>query len=69
MVLVPDGHLDDRSAQDWDALQARARAAVLHRLAASAGMEDLKQHLKFEIASRPATGQAGTTWQKGQHLA
>jgi phytoene desaturase len=53
MILVPVGHLDDRSAQDWNALQARARAAVLHRLAASAGMEDLKQHMKYEISFTP----------------
>ena len=53
IVLVPVGHLDARSAQDWDALQAHARAAVLHRLAASMGMGDLKQHLKFEISFTP----------------
>ena len=53
MVLVPDGHLDDHSAQNWEALQARARAAVLHRLAVSAGMNDLEQHLKCEIGFTP----------------
>jgi phytoene desaturase len=53
MILVPVGHLDDRSAQDWDALQSRAREAVLHRLAASVGMSDLEAHLKFEISFTP----------------
>jgi phytoene desaturase len=53
MVLVPVGHLDEGLAQDWDALQARARAAVIHRLAASTGITDLEQHLKFEVSYTP----------------
>jgi phytoene desaturase len=53
MVLVPVGHLDARSAQDWHALQARARTAVMRRLAASAGISDLEQHLKFEVSYTP----------------
>ena len=53
MVLVPVGHLDESLHQDWEALQARARAAVLHRLAASAEMGDLEQHLKCEVSFTP----------------
>jgi phytoene desaturase len=53
MVLVPAGHLDAGIAQDWDDLQARARSAVIHRLAASAGVIDLEKHLKFEISYTP----------------
>jgi phytoene desaturase len=53
MVLVPAGHLDAGSAQDWDALRAHARAAVIQRLAASAGVVDLEQHLKFEVSYTP----------------
>ena len=53
MVLVPAGHLDEGRAQDWDALQARARAAVIRRLAASVGIVDLEQHLKFEMSYTP----------------
>ncbi len=52
-VLVPAGHLDTSSVQDWDALQAHARAAVIQRLAASAGMGDLERHLKFEVSYTP----------------
>lgn len=51
-VLVPVGHLETAAAQDWDALQARARSAVLRRLAAI-GMTDLEQHLKFEVSATP----------------
>jgi phytoene desaturase len=53
MVLVPAGHLDAGSAQDWDTLRAHARAAVIQRLAASAGVVDLEQHLKFEVSYTP----------------
>ena len=52
-VLVPVGHLEKDLAQDWDALQARARAAVIHRLAANMGMSDLERHLKFEVSYTP----------------
>jgi phytoene desaturase len=53
MVLVPVGHLDTSIDQDWDALQARARSAVIHRLEASTSIRDLEQHLKFEVSYTP----------------
>ena len=52
MVLVPAGHLDVDSSQDWGALQARARSAVMHRLA-GAGIVDLEKHVKFEVSYTP----------------
>jgi phytoene dehydrogenase-like protein len=52
MVLVPVGHLDDEAAQDFDALQAQARAAVLNRLS-EMGLTDLDKHLKFEVSYTP----------------
>lgn len=51
-VLVPCGHLDPMSGQDWQALQAAARAHVLRRLG-ECGMPDLESHLKFELAYAP----------------
>jgi phytoene dehydrogenase-like protein len=53
MVLVPAGHLDTGIDQDWHKLQARARSAVINRLAASVGVVDLEQHLKFEVSYTP----------------
>ena len=53
MVLVPAGHLDTGIDQDWHKLQARARSAVISRLAASVGIVDLEQHLKFEVSYTP----------------
>jgi phytoene dehydrogenase-like protein len=52
LVLVPVGHLDDHTPQDWEALKARARAAVPHRLG-QAGVRDLEKHLKFEVSYTP----------------
>jgi phytoene desaturase len=53
MVLVPAGHLDSGIVQDWDALRSRARSAVINRLAASTGIDDLDKHLKFEVSYTP----------------
>jgi len=61
-VLVPAGHLDAGAPQDWEALKARARAAVLRRLKA-AGMPDLENHLKFEVSTTP------TDWLEQYNLA
>ncbi len=47
MVLVPVGCLDDAHPQDWPALQARARQAVLDRLS-RIGITDLAERIVFE---------------------
>jgi phytoene dehydrogenase-like protein len=49
---VPVGHLDESVPQDWDALQSRARDAVVHRLR-DMGIIDLEKHIKFEISYTP----------------
>lgn len=54
-VLMPVGHLDARSKQDWDALVARARQVVFARLAKELGVTDLEGHIKFEIVYQPKT--------------
>lgn len=51
-VLVPSGHLDAASAQDWDVLAAQARSGVLERLK-QIGVTDLDRHLKFEVRYTP----------------
>jgi len=56
-VLVPVGHLDARTKQDWDALVNRARETVLTRLANEKGATDLKDHIKFEIVYQPKVWQ------------
>lgn len=64
MVLVPVGHLDDAANQDWRALQARARRAVLERLA-KLGVADLEEHLKFEVSYTPQDWQTRYNLAKG----
>ncbi|MDX1378727.1 MAG: phytoene desaturase family protein, partial [Anaerolineales bacterium] len=54
-VLMPVGHLDARSEQDWDALVNRARETVFERLEKEMGVDDLKDHIKFEIVYQPKT--------------
>jgi phytoene desaturase len=51
-VLVPVGHLNEPTKQDWREMTRHARAAVLRRLA-SMGMPDLEEHIKFEVAYTP----------------
>ncbi|HMK09053.1 MAG TPA: phytoene desaturase family protein [Anaerolineales bacterium] len=51
-AIVPVGHLDDDHPQDWPALRARARRAVLQRLA-ELGEGDLEAHIKFEANYTP----------------
>jgi phytoene desaturase len=61
-VLVPAGHLDDHAGQDWDALTAHARSAVMSRLG-EMGMTDLEAHIKFEVSYTPQD------WLNQYHLA
>lgn len=65
MVLVPVGHLDAKSNQDWQAMVDRARQTVLSRLAQELGASDLAQHIKFEIVYTPETWQEQFNLDKG----
>jgi phytoene desaturase len=64
-VLVPVGHLVEGDSQDWEERVARARQAVLQRLAAEMGLDDLEQHIKFEIVYQPETWKERFNLEKG----
>src|SRR5690349_1682851 len=64
-VLVPVGHLDARSKQDWESLINRARETVFTRLAKEMGAEDLREHIKFEIAYWPPVWKDRFNLEKG----
>jgi phytoene desaturase len=64
MVLVPVGHLDESKPQDWEALKAKARSAVLARLK-EIGVDDLDQHIKFEVCYTPKNWQTLYNLEKG----
>jgi len=52
MVLVPAGHLDDRTEQDWDALENRAREYIFHKLD-KIGVGDVASRITFEAKWGP----------------
>ena len=52
-VLVPVGHLDEDRQQDWQSMISRAREAVLQRLSKDMGLDDVAQHIKFEVVYQP----------------
>ncbi len=64
-VLVPVGHLDARTEQDWDAMVNRARETVFTRLAKEMGVNDLREHIKFEIVYQPKVWKERFNLEKG----
>jgi len=64
-VLVPVGHLDALSEQDWGALVDRARETVFKRLAREMDVDDLEEHIKFEIVYQPNVWKERFNLEKG----
>lgn len=62
MVLVPTGHIQEGTEQDWQALKERARETVLQGLE-RVGIDDLRQHIKFEDSYTPLE------WRENYNLA
>lgn len=52
MALVPVGHLNERSPQDWHALRDRARKNIFERVKAI-GIDDLESSIRFEETFGP----------------
>ncbi len=52
VVAVPVGHIRGNGSQDWPAIQSRARAFVLRRLA-QAGLADVESHIIVEKGFLP----------------
>ncbi len=53
-VIVPAGHLDKKYNHDWNKLKNLARTSVINRLKEQ-GLEDIEDHIKFEICYLPQT--------------
>jgi phytoene dehydrogenase-like protein len=51
-VAVPVGHIDEKTPQDFPAMQRKARAFILNRLA-ELGMADVEAHIKTEVSFAP----------------
>jgi phytoene desaturase len=50
--IVGSGHVDKSKNQDWDAIGKKTREALIRRLK-QAGLEDIEEHIKFEICYTP----------------
>ncbi len=52
IAIVPVGHMSENGEQDWGEIRDRAREHVFRRLKAI-GIDDLEDHLKFEVNLTP----------------
>ena len=59
--IVPVGHMSANGGQDWSGIRDRAREHVFRRLK-TLGVDDLEQHIKFEMSYTPVS------WQKLYNL-
>jgi phytoene desaturase len=50
--IVGAGHVDKRKNQDWDDISKKTREALIRRLK-QVGMDDIEEHIKFEICFTP----------------
>jgi phytoene desaturase len=50
--IVGAGHLDRKKKHDWDVQKKKTRTALIQRLK-QMGLEDIEEHIKFEICYTP----------------
>jgi phytoene desaturase len=62
--VVGAGHIDKKKKQDWDALKKKTRLAVIKRLK-QAGLEDIEEHIKFEISYTPESWESACNITRG----
>jgi len=53
-VAIGVGHLDPGHPQEWDRITDKARSAVFRKLK-KIGIDDIEEHIKFEIITAPET--------------
>ena len=61
IAIVPVGHLNESGGQNWRQIRNEARQAVFDRLV-RLGIQDLEEHLKFEVNYTPLS------WRKRYNL-
>jgi phytoene desaturase len=62
--IVGSGHVDKRKKQDWDNLKKKTRNAIIQRLK-QAGLEDIDEHIKFEICYTPESWETACNISRG----
>ena len=63
-VVVPAGHIHRKNEKEWAQIKQMVRAGVIARLKKE-GMEDIEEHIKFEICYLPKTWETGVNVVRG----
>ncbi len=63
-IIVAAGHVDSKFRQDWTDLKSQTTEAVIRRLIRF-GMEDIREHIKFEVAYSPEEWQSACNISRG----
>jgi len=62
--IVGAGHVDKMKKQDWDYLKKKTRTALIRRLK-QIGLEDIEEHIKFEICYTPENWESACNISRG----
>lgn len=62
--IVGAGHVDESKKQDWEKIKLKTREAIIKRLK-QAGLEDIEDHIKFEICYTPGTWESACNITRG----
>jgi phytoene desaturase len=62
--IVGAGHLDSMKNQDWNDLKDKTRIALIKRLK-QLGLEDIEEHIKFEICYTPESWETACNISRG----
>jgi phytoene desaturase len=62
--IVGAGHVDKMKKQDWDDLKKKTRDALVQRLK-QLGLEDIEEHIKFEICFTPESWESACNITRG----
>jgi phytoene desaturase len=62
--IVGSGHVDKMKKQDWNDLKIKTHKAVVQRLK-QLGMDDVEEHIKFEICYTPETWESACNISRG----
>ena len=63
-IIVGAGHLDKKKKQDWNDLKSKTRIALIRRLK-QLGIEDIEDHIKFEICYTPESWESACNISRG----
>jgi len=63
-VAVGVGHLDPKHPQNWDLITEKARRVVFRKLR-NIGIDDIEEHIKFEIVTTPGSWEEALNVSRG----